>query len=434
MMLAPDPDVVSKGVNLSVISAELDPALEARLMDAMADPGQFAVVRALFDACLLALTDFSQMDESLFERLSHGEGRLLDDANPAAALDGLRTDTLRGLRVLLDFLDSSGFLAPPDEDVAGSDDMDFDLGEGRVKDGDLGLDDLDIDGALSSLSPSPPKDVARTSQQDFARVVGTIGYGLKSQVQAFQERFLMAMQGNHFRQAMEDLDDTRNATADGVFALVNAVCEAYAPGVRPDGVVPGYKSTLQKALLVRRGLSDLTRAVDRENWFLQDKSIPPAEQHAALERLRRVLTAFLASDVFLAMRPADRWEMVKVQRALEGQPLASLTRQTCEGLSKYLESLSSINQREALRRHDTEVLKELRQDLEAARPLLDISASTASSLVQQSLMLAQRLYGRARDLDALLVSWRLTPPDLNHAQELEDVITQLGKVINQTGS
>lgn len=105
----------------------MDPALEARLMDAMADPDQFAVVRALFDACLQALTDFSQMDESLFERLAQGEGRLLDDAHPAVALDNLRAETLHGLRGLLDFLDSHGFLAPEDVDGPGSDDMDFDL-------------------------------------------------------------------------------------------------------------------------------------------------------------------------------------------------------------------------------------------------------------------------------------------------------------------
>lgn len=411
------------------MNATLDPALEASLLDNVADDGEFARVRDVLGASLAALSDFSLLDESLFERLAGGGGRLLDDSNPAPELLRLQSLTLGGLSRLLSLLEAHGFLGGLDapENGDASAEMEFDLG-GPLQPDPLGLDEGDIDGALSLLAPGPDSSVvARTK---FAGSVATIAYGLKSQLHAFRARFLVAVNGGHFPPAMEDLDDTRNATGDGVFALLSAVCEAFLPGVKPESLVQNHKSELQRALLVRRGLADFSRSVDRDNWFVQDPSLPAPEQARALQRLGQTLAAFMRSDVFGAMRPGDRFEILKVHRALEGQPLTPSVRNACEGLSKYLESLSSINQRESLRRHDAEALKELQGSLEAARPLMGISHHAASSQVQQALQHAGRLYGRSRDLDALLVTWRLTPPDLNTQGDLEEVIGGLTKVMD----
>ena len=52
------------------------------------------------------------------------------------------------------------------------------------------------------------------------------------------------------------------------------------------------------------------------------------------------------------MRAADRWQMVEFERELAEQALKP-ARMTSEGLVKYVDSLSSINQREVLQLHDS---------------------------------------------------------------------------------
>lgn len=409
----------------------LDPSLEALLLDAAPDPGEFASVRGLLEGCLRGLGDMARLDEALFERLSGGEGELLELQDPTPVLLHLAGVTLDGVRELLHGLDALGFV-PPEDAGPPVEDLDFDVSAPKAPPDSLGLDELDIDGALSGLHEAPDPNAGSERQVQLRRVVGTLRYGMQSQLAAFERRFEAALDGGHFAQAMEDLDDTRNALGEGVFALVTALCEAYLPDVRADAVVTGHKSALERALLVRRGLADLARGVDRENWAVQDA------QHAelgaqALERLRLLLAGYIRQEAFRAMRPADRWELLKVGRTLEGAPLNNRTRQACEGLAKYLESLSSINQREVLRRHDVTVLKDVRENLEAARPLLGISPLGAQQLLATALTQLGALYGKNRELDALLIQWRLTPPDLQDPGDVEDVLRELGPVLAAQG-
>ena len=46
-------------------AAMLDPSLEALLMDAAPDPGEFASVRGLLEGCLRALWDMARLDDAL---------------------------------------------------------------------------------------------------------------------------------------------------------------------------------------------------------------------------------------------------------------------------------------------------------------------------------------------------------------------------------
>jgi hypothetical protein len=410
-------------------AAMLDPSLEALLMDAAPDPGEFASVRGLLEGCLRALWDMARLDDALFERLSGGEQQVLDLEDPTPVLLHLAAVTLDGVRELLHGLDALGFV-PPEDVGAALEELDFDVSAPRAPQDSLGLDELDIDGALSGLHAAP--DPVRQRQAGLRKLVGSLRYGMQSQIAGFERRFDAALEGGHMAQAMEDLDDTRNAVGEGVFALVTALCEAYLPDIRAESVVPGHKSALDKALLVRRGLADLTRSVDHENWRIQDQD--DVEQGAAaLDRLREQVHGYMRGEAFRAMRPADRWELLKVTRLLEGATLGTRTRQTCEGLAKYLEGLSSINQREVLRRHDVAVLKDVRENLEAARPLLGISPFGAQQLLAAAVTQVGGLYGKSRELDALLIKWRLTPPDLQHPGEVEEVLRELSQVLSAQG-
>ncbi|MBI5494723.1 MAG: hypothetical protein HY904_06810 [Deltaproteobacteria bacterium] len=410
------------------MTGALTHTLEARLAQAVPDADERVRVTRLLESCMRAIADMSRMDESLYERLAAGEGSLLAQQEAGALLLQLAAVTLDGLGELVGVLSREGYLQALPGSTTLPDDLEFDLGGGHAPEpAQLGLDELDIDGALAGLSPAQESSARRT--QEVAEAARSIGYGIQSQLDGFYRRFDAAVRGGHLGQAMEDLDDTRNATGDGVFALITAVMKAYLPELSPDVVVPTHRSTLQRALLVRIGVADLCRLVERDNGIFQDAAGARADQEGALARLCHTLENYIASEAFRMMRPADRWELSKALTALNAGGPGLATRQAAEGLAKFLDSLSSINQRDALRRHDLEVLRELEQALDAARDVAGVSFSGAMSLVQQAQALAVRLYGLSRELDLLLIRWRLDPPQLNRPGDLEQVVSQLGALV-----
>lgn len=124
------------------------------------------------------------------------------------------------------------------------------------------------------------------------------------------------------------LDDTQSSASEGVHALVAAVYEAFVPEVNAASVVPGYLTSLGRALLVRRGLAELAATLAPFNDALQGDVA--ARHEAALASARAALHAFVGSVVCRAMRPADRWQLVELERELAEQPLAA-ARLTSEG-------------------------------------------------------------------------------------------------------
>src|SRR5262249_13178511 len=152
------------------------------------------------------------------------------------------------------------------------------------------------------------------------------------------------------------------------------------------------------ALLVRRGLTDLQRAVAPKNDIVQNAKSKPDKREKALLAIREALANFVKGEVFKAMRPADRWEITKFERELADPAGANLS---AEGLAKCLESLGSVNRREVLVIHDEHQLNELREALAAARPLVELNTHVAADMVLKALAIADSLYGRSPGNDDL---------------------------------
>jgi hypothetical protein len=209
----------------------------------------------------------------------------------------------------------------------------------------------------------------------------------------------VALEAGEINQVLGILDDTQSSASEGVHAVVAAIYEAFLPEVNPATVVPGYLTSLGRALLVRRGLAELAATLGPYNDLLQGDR--PDGYGEALARVREVMRAFVASVVCRAMRAADRWEMVEFDRQLQEQPLTT-ARLTTEGLVKYLESLGSINQREVLLLHDQRTRDEMSEALTTARSLFELSPSTAGEMLQRAYQAAQRLRGRNPVTDALI--------------------------------
>ena len=349
---------------------------------------------------LVALDHLRQLDESLYERFVASRAAPTDPEANEAKLRALWDHTFEGLLELLAYCRALESSKPKSEaaDAPVSFDWDLEGGGAPAPSTELELGANEIGDLLEGIGGGVQEgDVER-----WARVVekvGSIEYGLRSQYTDAYTRFGVALAASETNQVLGLLDDTQSSTSEGVHALVAAVYGEFVPDVNAATLVPGYHTSLGRALMVRRGLAELQTTLDPFNTLLQAGS---RSADFALRTIRDTMETFVTSVLCRAMRAADRWQMVEFERELAEQPTAA-ARQTSEGLVKYLDSLRSINQREVLLIHDQRALEEMRESLASARQLMDLSPKTAHDMVDRAYQAALRLRGRQPDTDQLIL-------------------------------
>jgi hypothetical protein len=379
---------------------------------------------------LNAHEDLKQLDESLYERFLETRATPHDRVKTEAGLRRLWTETFGGLEPLLAFcrsLEQHFETTVLDDKSPADDELDFGDLEGMSgpSSDQLELGASDIGSLLEGIDEHETDDNDRWNA--VVEKVNSIEYGLRTQLTEARSRMDIALAGGESNQVLGILDDTASSASEAVHALVSAVYEAFVPAVDPATVVPGYLTSLGRALLVRRGLAQLATTLGPNNDVLQNPE--ESERHAqVLETVRDVMLHFVGSVVCRAMRAADRWQMVEFQQQLAEQPL-SVARLTSEGLVKYLDSLRSINQREVLVIHDQRALEQMRDALANARQLIDISPRVAQEMLDRAHSEAQRLRGRNPVTDQLLVHLERYAPRMPMQQlleGLEHVLTEAG--------
>jgi len=332
--------------------------------------------------------------------------------------------TFRGLRSFTTYCQG---LRPVQAEEGGAGD-DFGFGDlenaagAREPDLDLGVGDI---GALLEGIDEQP---AQSEAQRFSALIeklSSIEYGLTSQLLEMEQRVQVAIAGWEMAQAIEVLDDTKSSTSQGVFAVLSAVCQAFLPDTEPTALAPGHLTVLDQALVVRQALAELGRALAPPHARLQGTDA--AVQQAALVELRRALSAFVASAAFPIMRPADRWQLAQFERRLKDQAPGA-AKFTSEGLSKYLESLSSINQREVLILHDQRAAAELGEALATAQQLTLISPRLAADPTQKAVAAALSLYGSSPEVDEVIAPLRERPPSLGDPGALAQTLALLERL------
>ena len=383
----------------------------------------------------MAIDHLKQLDESLYERFV----AIRSDADRSASAESLKklwSSTFRGLLELLAYCrqieaEQQPLRPPADEEPSGP----FDFGDLENGGGATPQDELDLGiGELGDLLEGIDNAVTEAVKDEgdaerWAKIVEklrSIEYGLRSQHAEAEQRMLAALDANEVSQVLGILDDVASSSSEGVHALVTAVYTAFLPDVNPATVVPGYLTSLGRALLVRRGLAEVGTTLAPYNAALQDPD--PAKHPAALAAVKGVLRTFVGSVVCRAMRPADRWQMVEFDRELGEQP-ASLARLTSEGLVKYLDSLASINLREVLLVHDQRTIEVMREALANARQLVDISPRTANEELDRAYQAAQRLRGRHPVTDQLVIQLERYAPTSSNANESVKFLERLEAVL-----
>lgn len=376
-----------------------------------------------------ALDDLRQLDESLYERFL--ETRTAPE-DPDAARQRMRKlwdDTFRGLRELLAYTKTIVGEQQTDET---NESGNFDFGDFEAPSSpgnELDLGSADIGDLLDGLGGGGEKSEAERWAGVLEKL-GSIEYGLSSQLDDASQRLEVALEAGEMNQVLGLLDDTQSSTSEGVHAVVAAIYEEFLPDTNPATVVPGYLTSLGRALLVRRGLADIAVKLTAQNDVLQ--SDRTQEHEAALAAIRQQMRSFVSSVVCRAMRAADRWQMVEFERELSEQPL-SVARMTSEGLVKYIDSLSSINQREVLVLHDQRTLEEMRESLSAARQLIDLSPQTAREMMDRAYQAAQRLRGRHPATDSLIIQLEQYAPTSSAPAESVKFLEKLEAVMSAAG-
>ncbi len=399
--------------------------MDPRLKGAIGTPRIQHQAGELVRLALTALEDLKQLDESLYERFLASRNAPGDRAKTEAGLRNLWDETFGGLSPLLAYCRS---LASPDATPVTSDDAAFDFGDLEGMDGpttaELELGASDIGSFLEGIGDHQSDDEERWIK--VVVKVTSIEYGLRTQIADARSRLDISVSTGNTNDVLALLDDTQSSASEGVHALVSAVYEAFVPNVEPATVVPGYLTSLGRALLVRRGLAQLATTLGPNNEVLQSDELARHEQ--VLATIRDVMKHFVGSVVCRAMRAADRWQMVEFQTQLDAQPTRA-ARLTAEGLVKYLDSLRSINQREVLLIHDQRAIQQIREALANARQLFDISPKVAQEMLDKAHSEAQRLRGRNPATDQLLLQLERYAPRMPPQQlleGLENVLSQAG--------
>jgi hypothetical protein len=292
--------------------------------------------------------------------------------------------------------------------------------------GDATFAECEIDGALDMFAETVARN-EETRWAELCKTLASIEYGLRAELRSLDARLAPTVRAfsdtDRFAQLLAALDDTQSSVGQGLYATLVAVYHAYLPDIDASTVAPGYESSLERALMVRRGLADFGRQVQAANSRLQRDGTAD-ERADALRELGILLTAFVETNVFRAMRPGDRWEITKFDRALVTAELPT-ARNTCEGLAKFLESLSSINHREVLVLHDQKTGRELRETLSSAAPLITVSLRVAVEMVRRGMVLAEQRYGKNAQNDELIRALREASPSLATESEVRAVIEML---------
>lgn len=415
--------------------------MDPRLQQAIGTPRIQTQASELVRLALLALADLKRLDESLYERFVSTRTAPEDKGASLAGLQRLWEHTFRGVLLLLAFTrrligdrqQEPGAAAAEQHEA----DVEFDFNEEAAStpgdlmfDGGLDLEGLDIGDLLDGIDEQTQE---QTDAQRWGSVLDTLAsieYGLRSQYASAVGRLTVALQVGNIGEVLGLLDDTQSSASEGVHAVVAAVYETFVPAAETASIVPGYLTSLGRALLVRRGLTELASDLGSYNDMLQGADVM---RHAtALDEIRAIMATFIASEVCRAMRAADRWQLVQFEQELREQPLAA-ARMTSEGLAKYLDSLGSINQREVLLRHDQRMLEQMRESLANARQLIDLSPRTAHQMLDAAYKAALQLRGRHPATDTLIIGIERFAPSTSDAAETTLYLERLEQVLAAGG-
>ncbi|MBK8011339.1 MAG: hypothetical protein IPK13_08310 [Deltaproteobacteria bacterium] len=372
-----------------------------------------------------ALGVLSRVDERAFKFREDKRREIMVGVEEPEALSELSKEVLSPIRALAQRLSLVNVSATPESEPSGTFDFDFNVydGTGSAEKDKDSFNSQDIFGALDALEPAR-EESATERRRNIDREIESFAFGLNRQLSLYDDRLAQTMNDGEMTRALQELEDAVETFVEGVFALVIAISRPFLASFDRAKLMPGHRTSLENALVVRAGLADVRREITEHNTRLQDTARTQEARTEALGALVSKLRRFVASETFAAMRAAERHQMTLFLSALEGLSVGTAL-QEAEGLAKYLDSLAMVSTRDSIAQHDRETMKSAADLLEAAHSIVGVSVVNAQNLTRDALGLIARLYGMQDNLDELLLVWRAAPPSLESADEITALIDRL---------
>jgi len=172
-----------------------------------------------------------------------------------------------------------------------------------------------------------------------------------------------------------------------------------------DELIGDYRTEAEASTVLREAFVHLE--LDTERLIVAWESGTPNERRFALEELLVRLMRFAASDAFALVRAPDKRAIIEFRKDLAlqlGRDAGNkrAVGELLEGFAKFLEVMRSLNQREALVRHDKAMMADLRGRLIVIGEVLPLDFDSALRLFEEAREAVQLLYGREPMLDVWL--------------------------------
>src|SRR5690606_20028705 len=136
-----------------------------------------------------------------------------------------------------------------------------------------------------------------------------------------------------------------------------------------------------------------------------------------LAALHGVFDAFMQTDPYASLRVVDRRSCSELREALadlmgKAKPPRRQVENAVEGLAKFLDSLTLVNQRELLIVHDRDAVADTEAQLDAVEAaVVEDRVDLAREALGRAVRTAEPLFGREPTFDGLLKLLRHVDPE-----------------------
>jgi hypothetical protein len=271
--------------------------------------------------------------------------------------------------------------------------------------------------AVQPTTTNEPADIIQEAAKTLQSFCSNLTHDLHDLKKALATPALMQDRWN----LLERLGAFRGRSRSGIGEMVFVAARLFAV-VRKEDVVPFYKEDVVGSRALRRSVSAMRNRIDVQRARLElvkDKDDGRAVG-ASVARIMGEFDGFTQTDVYRSMRASDKRTFLGVRHNLrqlsqQGDFKPREVEQSVEGLTRFLDSLALMNQRELLLMHDRETIAQIVRALGATLDAVGHDdAGLARQHLRRALAISEGLMGREPTFDVLLELFRRT--DLDHVE------------------
>lgn len=305
-------------------------------------------------------------------------------------LEKLPPDLLKALDRVDRFLDFVQEAFPTDDD-GDDDDFDFDLGPHDNSNAESG------------------DESANHTESNLAQSLSAFSQNLKHEQRVLRDSFNAPVAETDPWTVFERVGEFRGRTRSGIGEMFFLAAREFAV-VRKEDVVPFYKEDVHTSLVLRQAITHLRARIDLYRSRLEDQlqKDDPEGIRAAVSGLHDLFDAFMQTDAYVSLRVVDRRSCIDLRQSLaqlisEEKPPRRQVETAVDGLAKFLDSLTLVNQRELLVIHDREAIADTEPHLESIEEAVATDdPAAAREALRRALRTARPLFGREPTFDVLL--------------------------------